>query len=413
MLGDSDDFAIDRHRSVLVEHVTRALSTAADGSPILLSIQGDAGHGKSTVLDGIRHGLDQGGLSTLTLRGSDVTAEMPYGALYRMLVDESDMNAPRRLIAELSSFRATSSPLAIAAAVARWMSDRCAGRPMVLIADDADLVDEDSLRVLAYAAMRDASASVSILHTATRNVPLLDRLLVERHVLHDLSDADARALAERCGADASTATQLLADLGGNPLALVHAGSHGGHDADGQPLLATRLLADVQQRLTAQPPDTARILEAAAVTGTHNVVQLEALSVPCERGFEAIADDVERSGLAEVFGDELSWRRRWMRAAVAVQCPDGRRRRWAHRAAMLTAARASITSPFVDHREELTAAERRVVEVVVDGSNTREAASVLHLSEKTVESHLQRVYRKLGVHSRVQLAAMMRVINTTP
>jgi DNA-binding CsgD family transcriptional regulator len=54
-------------------------------------------------------------------------------------------------------------------------------------------------------------------------------------------------------------------------------------------------------------------------------------------------------------------------------------------------------------DELTPAERRVAELVAEGRTNREAASLLVLSEHTVDSHLRRVYRKLGVRSRAELA----------
>ncbi len=53
--------------------------------------------------------------------------------------------------------------------------------------------------------------------------------------------------------------------------------------------------------------------------------------------------------------------------------------------------------------ELTPVERRVVELVAAGNTNREVASALFLSTRTVEGHLSRVYGKLGVHSRVELA----------
>lgn len=37
---------------------------------------------------------------------------------------------------------------------------------------------------------------------------------------------------------------------------------------------------------------------------------------------------------------------------------------------------------------------------------RDAAAALFVSVKTVEAHLTRIYRKLGVHSRAQLAAQL-------
>jgi DNA-binding CsgD family transcriptional regulator len=47
--------------------------------------------------------------------------------------------------------------------------------------------------------------------------------------------------------------------------------------------------------------------------------------------------------------------------------------------------------------------------MVEGVTIREAALRLFLSPKTVEAHLGRAYRKLGVRNRAQLAA--RVIRT--
>ena len=58
-------------------------------------------------------------------------------------------------------------------------------------------------------------------------------------------------------------------------------------------------------------------------------------------------------------------------------------------------------------EELTPAESRVAELVVDGKSNHEVAQALFVSQKTVEANLTRIYRKLGVRSRSALAARMR------
>jgi DNA-binding CsgD family transcriptional regulator len=44
--------------------------------------------------------------------------------------------------------------------------------------------------------------------------------------------------------------------------------------------------------------------------------------------------------------------------------------------------------------------------VTDGATNREVSATLFLSPKTVEMHLTRVYRKLGVRSRTELAARL-------
>jgi DNA-binding CsgD family transcriptional regulator len=52
---------------------------------------------------------------------------------------------------------------------------------------------------------------------------------------------------------------------------------------------------------------------------------------------------------------------------------------------------------------LTATERRIAELVASGHTNPEIAGILYISIKTVEANLTRIYRKLGVRSRVDLA----------
>jgi DNA-binding NarL/FixJ family response regulator len=57
---------------------------------------------------------------------------------------------------------------------------------------------------------------------------------------------------------------------------------------------------------------------------------------------------------------------------------------------------------------LTESERRVAELVAAGRTNREAAAALFMSEKTVEANLSRIYAKLGVRGRTELAARATV-----
>ena len=52
---------------------------------------------------------------------------------------------------------------------------------------------------------------------------------------------------------------------------------------------------------------------------------------------------------------------------------------------------------------LTPAEARVAALVAEGKTNREVAAALFVTEHTVEFHLSRIYRKLGVRSRAELA----------
>jgi DNA-binding CsgD family transcriptional regulator len=73
--------------------------------------------------------------------------------------------------------------------------------------------------------------------------------------------------------------------------------------------------------------------------------------------------------------------------------------WAERAR----AELGRISGRAPSRGELTASERRVAELVAEGRTNREVAAALHVTPRTVEGTLSRVYAKLGVRSRTELA----------
>ncbi|GCD47927.1 helix-turn-helix transcriptional regulator [Streptomyces paromomycinus] len=83
--------------------------------------------------------------------------------------------------------------------------------------------------------------------------------------------------------------------------------------------------------------------------------------------------------------------------------------WARRAAgELAATGAPPTAPAAPDGvwELLTPQEFQVARAVARGLNNTEAAVSLFVSRKTVEAHLTRVYRKLGVRSRTELTRLM-------
>ena len=56
--------------------------------------------------------------------------------------------------------------------------------------------------------------------------------------------------------------------------------------------------------------------------------------------------------------------------------------------------------------ELTSTERRVAALVAEGMQNKEIANTLFLSVATVEAHLTRIYRKLGIRSRGELTRLV-------
>jgi DNA-binding CsgD family transcriptional regulator len=81
--------------------------------------------------------------------------------------------------------------------------------------------------------------------------------------------------------------------------------------------------------------------------------------------------------------------------------------WVHQAtAELGATGETARRRNVTTIDRLTPQERQIALLLAGGSTTREAASALFLSPKTVEYHLRHVYQKLSIHSRPELAAEM-------
>ena len=56
--------------------------------------------------------------------------------------------------------------------------------------------------------------------------------------------------------------------------------------------------------------------------------------------------------------------------------------------------------------DLSESERRIAELVATGRSNREVAEILFLSPRTVSTSLARVFRKLDVTSRTEMAAKL-------
>jgi DNA-binding NarL/FixJ family response regulator len=78
-------------------------------------------------------------------------------------------------------------------------------------------------------------------------------------------------------------------------------------------------------------------------------------------------------------------------------------RWAEKAAAELARIPGRTS----RSGELTETERRVAELVAEGLSNKEVAAKLFVSVRAVEANLSKVYAKLGIRSRTQLASRLR------
>ena len=78
--------------------------------------------------------------------------------------------------------------------------------------------------------------------------------------------------------------------------------------------------------------------------------------------------------------------------------------WAsHQGAVRPALRPTTASTGLT---QLTGREREILQTISQGYRDREIARGLHITEKTVQKHVQRILSKLGAHSRTEAAYLL-------
>lgn len=70
---------------------------------------------------------------------------------------------------------------------------------------------------------------------------------------------------------------------------------------------------------------------------------------------------------------------------------------------MAAAGARARERSVATRDDLTPQEQQIARLAGEGASNQEIATHLFISSSTVAYHLRKVFRKLGVHNRAQLA----------
>jgi DNA-binding CsgD family transcriptional regulator len=132
---------------------------------------------------------------------------------------------------------------------------------------------------------------------------------------------------------------------------------------------------------------------AAEAAAHSATELEELGFPLEAGRAhfAAGSARRRAGHRRLAAEALRRAAEIFAGLGAIP--------WLERAE----GELRRASPRPRRDRELTEAERRVAALVVEGRTNREVAAELFVTNATVEAHLTRIYRKLGVRSRTELA----------
>jgi DNA-binding CsgD family transcriptional regulator/predicted negative regulator of RcsB-dependent stress response len=173
------------------------------------------------------------------------------------------------------------------------------------------------------------------------------------------------------------------------------------------------LCDAASEVGGEVAAARALLVRACADGTNRAAgaHLDLFDARCA----ALAGDAPRSRelatrSAEAFG-LLPWPFEAASALELAGALDEARRLYerhgATRAARRVAAKAGATPVALARADALTKREAEVAELAARGYISRQIGEELGIGERTVETHLATVYRKLGVKTRVELASRLR------
>jgi DNA-binding CsgD family transcriptional regulator len=298
----------------------RLLAAARDGRSGALLLRGEAGIGKTALLE--HAAASAGDFRVLKATGIESEAELPYATLHQLL---RPLGERIERLAEPQA-RALRGALGLAdegdvdrflvgVGTLTLLADAAEEQPLLALLDDAAWFDRASCAALAFGARRLHAERVVLLFAARDEpgiafeLPGVDELAVGR-----LADDAARQLI----GDVGRRDELLARAAGNPLALLELGRSGADGANGAEQAFAR-------RIAALPDETRTLLLLAAADGTQSLAVVGAAAR--ELSIDAAAlEPAELDGLVLVTDGGIEFRHPLVRSAAYHAAPFARRTR---------------------------------------------------------------------------------------
>jgi hypothetical protein len=330
--------------------LAQLLETVRDGRSGALVVLGEAGIGKTAVLE--RTVASAAGFRVARAAGVESEMELPFAGLQQLCAPMLDglerLPGPQRdALGVAFGLRVgdAADRFLVGLAALSLLSDAAEEQPVLCLVDDAQWLDRASAQALGFVARRLMAESVALVFAARDRIELLVGL--PELVLPPLRDADAKALLDSAlpgPMDERVRQRLVAEARGNPLALLELPRGmspeelaGGFGAPVAPVLSGRIEESFQRRLLALPERTRRLLLLAAL---EQVGDPALLWRAAERlGIDgAAADAAESEGLLEI-GAAVTFRHPLVRSAVYRWASPAQRR--AAHAALAQATDAEV------------------------------------------------------------------------
>ncbi len=340
-------FGRKREREVL----DRMLGGARGGRGAVLIVNGEAGVGKTALLD--HASAEAGDFEIVRIAGVEGEMGLPFAAVQQLcspfLALTERLPRPQRDALGVA-FGLADGPVPdgflVGLAALGLLSEAAAQRPLLAIVDDAQWLDDASARALAFVARRLAAEKIALIFAARTPDELLAGLPTLQ--VGPLGRIDSRALLESvlpARLDEHVLDRIVLETRGNPLALLElprgltpAQLAGGFGLPVAMPLPASIEESFTRRLAGLPYDARRFLLIAAADSVGDPALV--WRAAHELGLAgSAAETLEGQGLLEV-GVRVVFRHPLVRSAV-YRAAGPKERRAAHRAL------AQATDPGID------------------------------------------------------------------
>jgi DNA-binding CsgD family transcriptional regulator len=353
-----------------LRQVTTLLEEARRGRSGTLVVVGDAGAGKTALLEKSRALASD--MRVLAATGVESEAELPFASLHELLRPVLDLlprippSQARALAAALALEGGEPDALAVGAGTLSLLVEVAEEVPALIVLDDAHWLDRASTEALAFAARRLIGESIAFL-VALRPGLAAPFDPFPRLELGPLADIDARGLLSRRSEPvaAGDEARLLAAAAGNPLVLLELPVALTRELPGSATAGERLLRTFSRRIEELPAPTRLGLLLAASESDPGAVRRAAEHLELPEPLEA----VEAAGLVRIEAGEVIFRHPVVRSLVYSNATAADRRA-AHRAL----ADALADDPDRDRRAWHLAA-------AVEGVDERVAAALEETADR--------------------------------
>jgi DNA-binding CsgD family transcriptional regulator len=317
--------------------IETALTQARSGTSAALALVGEAGIGKTALLDHAAQSAAD--MLRLRARGIESEAQIPFASLLELLRPALGMldRIPEPQAVALESALAlrpgqAQERFAVGAATLSLLAAYAEDGPLAVLIDDAHWLDVSSAQALLFAIRRLLADPIAVLISIRDGEPsAFDPADLPVLRIGGLSSADSAQLL--AGLSPEAVRRLHGATAGNPLALLELASEAAEEAfapDGAPVLVSKRISGAfVRRVGLLDVGARRALVLAATSDDGDLAILERAAV--RAGIDLAQLTVaERAGLIVLRPGSVEFRHPLARSAIYADAP-AEERRTAHRA----------------------------------------------------------------------------------